>query len=149
MLRESMLPSHQIFKIGITLWNMYKHVVYVCVNMWACMSVFGIWVLQIISPLECVWFVFQGILGFWSLVNFHTESTAESRVSTSSGKPVEFTPGSLNARQNLKVRSAQKLTSILPNQTRGSATCTWNLDCAGFCGLSVSFSRLSLAITGN
>lgn len=141
-----MLPSHQIFKIGITLGNMYKHVVYVCVSMCACMSVFRIWVLQIISPLACVWFVFQGTRGFWSIVNFHTKSAEESRGSTSSGKPVEFSPGTLNARQNVKVHSAQKLTNILPNQTWGSATCSWNFDCAGLCGLSVSLSRLSLEL---
>lgn len=110
--------------------------------MCACMSVFGIWVLQIISPLECVWFVFQGTRGFWSSVHFHTKSAEESRGSTSSGKPVEFAPGTVNARQNLKVHSAQQLTSTLPHQTRGLplALGTWMvLGFAGFLFLCLDF----------
>lgn len=90
-----------------------------CVCAWVC---FGIWVLQIISPSECVLFVFQSTKGFWSLVYFHAKSSAESRGCTSSGKPVEFSPGMLSEKQNKKLYSAQKLTSTLPNQTQEFAT---------------------------
>lgn len=85
----------------ITLWYMSKCVC-VCVNMCACVRArmwFGLWVLQIgtwATPSEGVLFVFQNTQVLWSLLNFHTKSSEELRGNTSSAKPVEFSPGTLN-----------------------------------------------------
>lgn len=55
------------------------------------------------KSLRVCWVCFPGHSDFWSLAHFHTKSAEESRGSTSSGKPVEFAPGTHHARQNLKV----------------------------------------------